>query len=197
MTTGAASAVKSAEYPHTVVFYNHEQSLGRTVAEFLAPGLGHAAAAIVIASPSRQPVILNALVERGLNVEDLKAAGDLQIVDSDRLLERIMSGADPNPARFRAAVDELIDRSCRRRQGWPVRAYGDAVDLLWQRGNPEGAIRLEVLWNRSCGTGSRLQRNSRCFARKPAAISRSGLTGARTDRPSAINTIRSSKPSTD
>jgi hypothetical protein len=109
--------------------------------------LGHAAAAIVIASPSRQPVVLNALAERGLNVEDLKAAGDLQIVDSDRLLERIMSGADPNPARFRAAIDELIDRSCRR-QGWPVRAFGDAVDMLWQRGNPEGAIRLEVLWNR-------------------------------------------------
>lgn len=148
MTSGAASTVTSAEYSHAVAFYDDEESLGRTVADFLAPGLGGAAAAIVIASPSRQPVILKELARRGLNVEALKAAGDLQIVESDRLLERIMSSADPSPARFRAAVDELIERACRGRHGWPVRAYGDAVDLLWKRGNPEGAIRLEVLWNR-------------------------------------------------
>jgi hypothetical protein len=146
MTAGAA--IKSAEYSHALVFYEDEQSLGRTVADFLAPALGDAAAAIVVASPSRQTVILKELAGRGLNVEELKRAGDLQIVDSDRLLERIMSGADPNPARFRAAVEELIERACRGRQGWTVRAYGDAVDLLWKRGNPEGAIRLEVLWNR-------------------------------------------------
>jgi hypothetical protein len=148
MTFGVPTTGKSAEYSHAVVFYNDEPSLGRTVANFLAPGLGHAAAAIVIASPSRQTVILNELARRGLNVKALKAAGDLQIVESDRLLDRIMSGADPSPARFRAAVDELIERACRGRHGWPVRAYGDAVDLLWTRGNPEGAIRLEVLWNR-------------------------------------------------
>lgn len=29
----------------------------------------------------------------------------------------------------------------------PVRAYGELVDLLWQRGDVEGAIALERLWN--------------------------------------------------
>jgi len=29
----------------------------------------------------------------------------------------------------------------------PTRVSGEMVDILWQDGNPDGAIRLEILWN--------------------------------------------------
>ena len=56
--------------------------------------------------------------------------------------------AEPDPVRFHATVDQLIARACKDRLPCPVRAYGEMVDVLWKRANAEGAIRLEMLWNR-------------------------------------------------
>jgi hypothetical protein len=61
----------------------------------------------------------------------------------------VMSGADPIPARFDETTNDLIARACLGRQQCRVYGYGDAVDVLWKRGNPEAAVRLELLWNRA------------------------------------------------
>jgi hypothetical protein len=74
--------------------------------------------------------------------------GDLQMLDADDVLARFMVGNEPDPAAFHATVDELIARACKDRQPCPVRAYGEMVDVLWKRANADGAIRLEMLWNR-------------------------------------------------
>jgi broad specificity phosphatase PhoE len=131
-----------------VKFYNDEQTLGRAVAEFLAPGLRERQPAIVIATPEHRALITAQLRERDLNVTQLERDGDLQILDADAVLQRFMVGQDPDPAAFHATVDELIARACKGRPPCPVRAYGEMVDVLWKRANPGGAIRLEMLWNR-------------------------------------------------
>jgi signal transduction histidine kinase len=41
----------------------------------------------------------------------------------------------------------VLARSAERNGGGVIRAYGEMVDLLWEHGNTEGAIRLEELWN--------------------------------------------------
>jgi len=138
----------SAAYPHAVKFYNDEQALGRTVAEFLAPGLRERQPAIVIATPDHRALIAVELRQRGLDLAQLERDGDLQMLDSDALLHRFMVGNEPDPVAFHATVDELIARACKDRPPCPVRAYGEMVDVLWRRANAEGAIRLEMLWNR-------------------------------------------------
>jgi hypothetical protein len=45
-------------------------------------------------------------------------------------------------------VGGLIDRSLEGRPRTVVRAYGEMVDVLWQTGHPDAAIRLEMLWNK-------------------------------------------------
>jgi hypothetical protein len=56
-----------------------------------------------------------------------------------------MVGELPDPDRFRESMGGLIEKvACDRRQ---VRGYGEMVDLLWRAGKPDGAIRLEELWN--------------------------------------------------
>ena len=129
-------------------FYDDEASLGRTVAEFLAPGLLQRLPAIVIATPANRTMIGRELGARGVNVRQLEQAGELQMLDADETLARFMVGKEPDPIRFHATVDELIARACKDRQPCPVRAYGEMVDVLWKRANAEGAIRLEMLWNR-------------------------------------------------
>ncbi len=138
----------SAAFPHSVKFYTDEQTLGRTVAEFLAPGLHRREPAIVIATPEHRTLIATELRQRSLNVSALERDGDLQMLDADAVLSRFMVGDDPDPVAFHATVDEVIARACKDRLPCPVRAYGEMVDLLWKRANAEGAIRLEVLWNR-------------------------------------------------
>jgi hypothetical protein len=138
----------SAQYPHAVKFYDDERSLGQTVAEFLAPGLQQRLPAIVIATPDHRTMIAKELKARRLNVRQLEQDGDLQMLDADDILARFMVGTAPDPARFHATVDELIARACKDRLPCPVRAYGEMVDVLWKRANPEGALHLERLWNR-------------------------------------------------
>jgi hypothetical protein len=138
----------SAAYPHSVKFYNDEQSLGQTVAEFLAPGMLQRLPAIVIATPEHRTMIAKELGTRGVDVRRLESEGDLQMLDVDDILARFMVGTEPDPVRFHATVDELIARACKDRPPCPVRAYGEMVDVLWKRANAEGAIRLEMLWNR-------------------------------------------------
>ena len=148
MDANPSVAGSSAPYPHSVKFYNDDQSLGRTVGEFLAPGLRDGQPAIVIATPDHRAMIAAQLRERGLNVSQLERDGDLQMLDADAVLHRFMVGKEPDPVAFHATVDELIARACKGRPPCPVRAYGEMVDVLWKRANPEGAIRLEMLWNR-------------------------------------------------
>jgi MEDS: MEthanogen/methylotroph, DcmR Sensory domain len=142
------SADHSASYPHSVKFYSDEHALGRTVAEFLAPGLRERLPAIVIATPEHLALIVTELSRRGLNVAQLEADGDLQALNADDVLARFMVGSQPDPIKFHDTVAAIIDRACKGRRPCPVRAYGEMVDVLWKRANPTGAIQLEMLWNR-------------------------------------------------
>jgi len=148
MDVNPSTSGVSAAYPHSVKFYDDQASLGRTVAEFLAPGLLEGLPTIVIATPDHRSMIARELEARGINVDQLEHDGDLQVLDADETLARFMVGSEPDPVRFHATVDQLIARACKDRLPCPVRAYGEMVDVLWKRANPEGAIRLEMLWNR-------------------------------------------------
>src|SRR5689334_2449822 len=145
-TSGAVSGT-SVAYPHAVKFYKDDTALGRTVAEFLAPGLRERWPAIVIATPDHRTLIVSELQRLDVDVPQLEADGDLQILDADRLLSRFMVGPEPDPVAFHDTVSALIDRACKGRRPCPVRAYGEMVDVLWKRANPTGAIKLEMLWN--------------------------------------------------
>ena len=141
-------STSSGAYPHSVKFYEDEPSLGRTVAEFLAPGLIERLPAIVIATRDHRTMISKELGARGVDVRQREQDGDLQLLDAEETLARFMVGTEPDPVRFHATIDQLIARACKDRLPGPVRAYGEMVDVLWKRANAEGAIRLEMLWNR-------------------------------------------------
>ena len=58
-----------------------------------------------------------------------------------------MVNGEPDPARFQAAVGELIAERTARAIGVRSRAYGEMVDVLWKQGARSAAVRLEELWN--------------------------------------------------
>jgi hypothetical protein len=137
----------SEKHYHAVKFYSDENSLARTVARFIAEGIDNGQPGIVIATPSHSDTIARELATCGADVDELRRTGELQFLDARKALASFMVGPVPDAGLFKAHVGGVIEEICAGRTPCPIRAYGEMVDILWQDGNPDGAIRLEMLWN--------------------------------------------------
>jgi signal transduction histidine kinase len=58
-----------------------------------------------------------------------------------------MVGTRPDASRFRETIAPIVERASCAGPRPVVRLFGEMVDLLWKDGNPDGALRLEELWN--------------------------------------------------
>jgi len=137
---------------HAVQFYKDETSLARTVAQFLADGLSSGEPGFMIATPSHTEMNVRELTARGFSEDALRTTGELQFFDAQKMLASFMIDGLPDPALFRTKVGDVIEKVCAGRRPCPIRAYGEMVDLLWQEGNPDGAVKLEILWNQLAAT---------------------------------------------
>jgi len=122
---------------HIVQTYQDAAVLADAVAEYLGAGLERGEAAIVIARPAHAARFLEKLGAR--------PADQLVLLDAEATLARFMVDGMPEWTAFREVVGGLIARV--RLQYRTVRAYGEMVDILWQQGNRQAAIRLEEYWN--------------------------------------------------
>jgi signal transduction histidine kinase len=83
-----------------------------------------------------------------IDVEAARAAGSLTILDAQETLAKLMVGPMPDPDLFRRVVGGVIEwTTTQGRREAKTRAYGEMVDLLWQGGNRQAALRLEEMWN--------------------------------------------------
>lgn len=125
---------------HVVQFYaGHEQALAGNVAAFLADGLARGEGALVIAGSANRAAIRAAVAVRSGDVD----AGSLVLLDADEALAAFLIDGRPDRHRFRQTVDVQL----RAFEGASVRAYGEMVGILWQRGERVAAAELEELWN--------------------------------------------------
>jgi hypothetical protein len=129
-------------------FYSSDDKLCATVAEFIAEGLITGQPGILIASAAHTEGILAQLTARSIDVRGARRNGNLVVLDAEELLPMLVPGGEPEPRLFEQHVGRLIEQSRRGRGGTDVRVYGELVDLLCRSGRPDGAVRLEVLWNR-------------------------------------------------
>lgn len=130
---------------HIAQTYQDPAALAESVAEYLAAGLRAGEAAIVIARPQHRRRFIGALARLELNAQALVEQGQLRFLDAEETLALFMTGGMPQWDRFQQAVGGLIADA---RLRYPrVRAYGEMVDVLWQQGSRDAAIRLEEYWN--------------------------------------------------
>jgi hypothetical protein len=137
---------------HAVRFYDNDKSLAQIVAEFLSDGLAAGNPGIVIATPAHRGAILKELTARSLDVVELQRSGDLVLADAKEALSSFLTNGKPDAEAFKSSMCEVINRACRGRPDCTVRIYGEMVDVLWQDGQQEAAIRLETLWNQLANT---------------------------------------------
>jgi hypothetical protein len=98
---------------------------------------------IVVVRPGRWALIAAAITEHGLSVDEPIAEGRLIVKDAIATLSQICSRGRPNAFAFNAVVGTAVQGLAGRR----LRAYGEMVDILAERGEFDDVIELEELWN--------------------------------------------------
>lgn len=148
---GRKEAAASTPY-HAVQFYGSDERLFCAVGRFLAEGLIDGQPAIVIAVPSHRSGILHQLSARLIDVDRARRDGDLVLLDSEEMLDLFMANELPDPVAFEQNIGRFVRQTLQGREGGTLRAYGDMVNVLWDRRQPDAALRLENLWSTLAGS---------------------------------------------
>jgi hypothetical protein len=121
---------------HVVQLYQEIDPLAQAVADYVGEGLRRGEAAVIIATPEHRAAFLKKIGSH---------EGHLEILDAEETLAKFMANGMPQWKAFHETAGGLI---AELRLRYPaVRAYGEMVDVLWQRGERDAAIRLEEYWN--------------------------------------------------
>jgi PAS domain S-box-containing protein len=131
---------------HLVHFYDDEETLHESVAEFIGSGLEANHSAVVIATEEHWQSFSEGLERRGHSVERELGAGRIQMLEARVLLDSLMRDGRPDPGAFEELAHGILDRATRHNGANPVRLYGEMVDVLCRGGAPHAAVELERLW---------------------------------------------------
>jgi hypothetical protein len=133
---------------HAVQVYLDVDELADSVTKYLAAGFDRGEPAVVIATPEHWALFGERLAESGWSAARLEQHGLLFCADAETTLGAIMDGDRPSATQFDAVVGGLMDNVGARFPNRRIRAFGEMVDLLCERGDLPGATALEELWNR-------------------------------------------------
>lgn len=130
---------------HAVSFYDEDSELTDVVGTYVADGLAANQPVVVIATAPHRESIDEFLDQQGIDPARVRADGSYEALDAADTLGAFMLDGAPDAERFHALIGGVLDHA--RAGGATVRAFGEMVALLWQRGDITGAITLESLWN--------------------------------------------------
>lgn len=144
--------ISSGPAYHAVRFYESDRALARIVAGFLSQGFAAGNPGIVVATAGQRAAIILELSTHSLDVAELQQSNDLVLLDAQDTLSLFMENGKPDAVKFKDAMCDVISTVCRGREHCTVRIYGQMVDILWQAGQHDSAVRLEVFWNQLANT---------------------------------------------
>lgn len=131
---------------HFVQIYQDGETLVEAVSHFVIDQLQPTEAIVIIATESHREAIESSLVNQGVALEDAINRGQFNFIEADSLLDSFMTGGVFDADKAETILRQIIDKV---RQGYvTIRAFGEMVDILWQRDDKENAKALEKLWNK-------------------------------------------------
>ena len=146
-----ASAVPWGEFrpcEHWVQVYPEDDDLMESLVGFVRDGERAGDAMVLIASSDHRQMLTRLLAADGMDVEAAIAGDRLILLDAESTLESFMAQGAPDPEKFRAVIGAAVARA--RSSGRPVRAFGEMVAILWDRGQHAAMMQLEHIWHVYC-----------------------------------------------
>jgi len=134
---------------HEVGFYSDNRSLLDGYTRFVGAVLKSGNAAIVVATELHREKLLARLQAYGLDMSATIEQGRYIALDNAETIATFMVNDLPDPVLFSKVTGNLMARTAKSVEGDHARvaACGECAPLLWERGNAEGAVRLERLWD--------------------------------------------------
>jgi len=137
---------RAAPEPHLVQFYESDEVLAASVADFMAQGAQAGDPMLLILAAEHRDLFAERLRARGVAVQAALELGHLVLLDAAETLSTFMVGELPDGVLFDQTVGATLAELQRRHAGRRIRAFGEMVDVLWRSGKHAGAVRLEALW---------------------------------------------------
>ena len=128
-----------------MTFYEQDDELADVLARFVTEGLALGERVIVVATAPHRAALDTALRDRGFDPGEHRAADRLVTLDARSTLDAVLLDGALNAELFATMAGGMITDALE--DGTRVRAYGEMVALLWERGDVSGALELEELWN--------------------------------------------------
>jgi hypothetical protein len=133
---------------HGVQLYSGLEELVEPVGAYLAAGFDLSEPAAVVTTPEHRVLFADRLAVCGWDEGTLAAQGLVEFRDAEQTLDALLVDGMPSAELFERSIGALIDELSARFPGRQVRAFGEMVDILCMRGDPQAAAELEDLWNR-------------------------------------------------
>ena len=143
---GCLPPSSAAHREHVLRLYEDDESLYRTVAEFIGDGFSKGESCLLIATQEHLAGISGAIRSRGVDCEALERNRRLVRADAQEILRKIAPGTELDTELTFRVLGDLVS-GVTASADTPLVAYGELVDLLWQSGRPRTAVRLEQIWN--------------------------------------------------
>jgi MEDS: MEthanogen/methylotroph, DcmR Sensory domain len=131
---------------HFAQLHRDPQALTEAVTLYLETGLRRGNGVVVIAIPAHVERFLASLRDKDIDAGQYLKSGQLELHDAEVTLRKFMRGSTPDWDDFRKTIGAVFERVQAFGRG-TTRAYGEMVNVLWQEGKQEAAIRLEEHWN--------------------------------------------------
>lgn len=137
----------AASGDHIVQLYQDQDFLNSAVCRFVAAGLANGESILLFPTLAHWNAFRPRLEAEGVDVHAAQKRGHLTVVDANEILPRFMRDAMPDPAEFRSVFGDVFGQA-RAGRGYPkLRAWGEMVDVLWQRGDVAASMNLEDLFD--------------------------------------------------
>ena len=130
---------------HLVQIYDSDKIFLDTLEGFTGSGFLANETVVVIATSQHLEALNDRLFYQGFNVNDLISSNQYMPIDASDLLSAFLVNNWIDENIFNSFISGLIDRAGRRNN--KIRAFGEMVAILWERGLYGPTIQLEKLWN--------------------------------------------------
>jgi hypothetical protein len=137
---------------HAAQIYVEDHELAESVAEYVAGGFELGEPCVLVATEEHADLVAERLAALGWHAGRIEELGLLVTVDAETTLGRLMNGPHPSAPAFERVIGGLLDELASRFPGRRLRAFGEMVNLLAERGRRVAAMELEELWIRLART---------------------------------------------
>jgi hypothetical protein len=131
---------------HLVQIYDNDSHFLNTLEGFAGSGILSGDSVIIIATQQHLDSLNDRLRKQGFDLEELIATNCYFPLEANATLARFTVNNWPDEKLFNDYIAGLL--SVAQQDGRKVRAFGEMVAVLWERGLNGATVRLENLWHR-------------------------------------------------